>query len=111
MSWLRAQLVDVSSCRLVMSAIVGEKLEGFPKQDELKCVFVEHEIEEEEFGVQDDGFPILSVYERIRGLPVPPKGLRAARCACLFAYVDYPCLRKDCALHGALRFRSVCGVF
>ena len=75
--------MDVSSCRLVMCAIVGEKLEGFPKQDELKCVFVEHEIEEEEFGVPDDGFPILSVYERIRGLPVPPKGLRAARCAFL----------------------------
>merc|ERR1711967_230404 len=31
------------------------------KQDELKSVFVEHEIEEEEVGVQDDGFPILSV--------------------------------------------------
>merc|ERR1712127_693133 len=45
----------------LMRAIVGEKLEGFPKQDELKSVFVEHEIEEEEVGVQDDGFPILSV--------------------------------------------------
>jgi len=41
--------------------MVGEKLEGFPKQDELKSVFVEHEIEEEEVGVMDDGFPILSV--------------------------------------------------
>merc|ERR1711972_1114499 len=30
-------------------------------RDELKSVFVEHEIEEEEVGVQDDGFPILSV--------------------------------------------------
>merc|ERR1711957_298434 len=45
----------------LMRAIVGEKLEGFPKQDELKSVFVEYEIEEEEVGVQDDGFPILSV--------------------------------------------------
>jgi len=36
-------------------------LEGFPKRDELKSVFVEHEIEDEEVGVQDDGFPILSV--------------------------------------------------
>merc|ERR1712070_754337 len=45
----------------LMRAIVGEKLEGLPKQDELKSVFVEHEIEEEEVGVQDDGFPILSV--------------------------------------------------
>merc|ERR1712127_1001956 len=45
----------------LMRAMGGEKLEGFPKQDELKSVFVEHEIEEEEVGVQDDGFPILSV--------------------------------------------------
>jgi elongation factor 3 len=29
----------------LMRAIVTEKLEGFPKQDELKSVFVEHEIE------------------------------------------------------------------
>merc|ERR1712012_1290418 len=29
--------------------------------DELKSVFVEHEIEDEEVGVQDDGFPILNV--------------------------------------------------
>merc|ERR1719223_1573782 len=45
----------------LMRAIVGEKLEGFPKQDELSTIFVEHEIEEEEVGMQDDGFPILSV--------------------------------------------------
>ena len=58
--------MDVSSCRLVLRAIVGEKLAGFPKQDELKSVFVEHEIER--------------------------------------AYVDYPCRRKACALHGAPAF-------
>merc|ERR1711977_354512 len=45
----------------LMRAIVNEQLEGFPKRDELKSIFVEHEIEEEEVGVQDDGFPILSV--------------------------------------------------
>ncbi|KAL9139152.1 elongation factor 3 [Amphidinium carterae] len=45
----------------LMRAIAREQLEGFPKRDELKSVFVEHEIEEEEVGVQDDGFPILSV--------------------------------------------------
>jgi elongation factor 3 len=44
-----------------MRAIANEQLEGFPKRDELKSVFVEHEIEDEEVGVQDDGFPILSV--------------------------------------------------
>ena len=45
----------------LMRAIGNEQLEGFPKRDELKSVFVEHEIEDEEVGVQDDGFPILSV--------------------------------------------------
>jgi len=45
----------------LMRAIVNEQLEGFPKRDELKSVFVEHELEDEEVGVQDDGFPILSV--------------------------------------------------
>ena len=42
-------------------AIANEQLEGFPKRDELKSVFVEHEIEDEEVGVQDDGFQIVSV--------------------------------------------------
>jgi elongation factor 3 len=45
----------------LMRAIANEQLEGFPKRDELKSIFVEHEIEEEEVDVQDDGFPILSV--------------------------------------------------
>jgi elongation factor 3 len=45
----------------LMRAIAKEQLEGFPKRDELKSIFVEHEIEEEEVGVQDDGFPIFSV--------------------------------------------------
>merc|ERR1712025_1353342 len=45
----------------LMRAIVNEQLEGFPKRTELKSIFVEHEIPEEEVGVQDDGFPILSV--------------------------------------------------
>jgi len=45
----------------LMRAIAKEQLEGFPKRDELRSIFVEHEIEEEEVGVQDDGFPIFSV--------------------------------------------------
>ncbi|CAE8629357.1 unnamed protein product [Polarella glacialis] len=45
----------------LMRAIANEQLEGFPKRDELKSVFVEHEIEDVEVDVQDDGFPILSV--------------------------------------------------
>ena len=44
-----------------MRAIGNEQPGSFPKRDELKSVFVEHEIEDEEVGVQDDGFPILSV--------------------------------------------------
>jgi len=46
----------------LMRAIASEQLEGFPKRDELKSVFVEHEIEDEEVGVQDDGFPILQAW-------------------------------------------------
>ena len=45
----------------LMRAISNEQLEGFPKRNELKSVFAEHETEDEEVGVQDDGFPILSV--------------------------------------------------
>merc|ERR1719310_1875218 len=45
----------------LMRAIANEQLEGFPKRDELKSVFVEHELADEEVDVQDDGFPILSV--------------------------------------------------
>merc|ERR1719230_1062787 len=45
----------------LMRAIVREQLDGFPKRDELRSIFVEHEIEEEEVDVQDDGFPIFSV--------------------------------------------------
>ena len=45
----------------LMRAIVNEQLEGFSKRDELKSVFVEHEIKDEEVGAQDDGFPILCV--------------------------------------------------
>merc|ERR1719482_1695134 len=37
----------------LMRAIANEQLEGFPKRDELRSVFVEHEIEDEEVGVQD----------------------------------------------------------
>ena len=45
----------------LVRAIANEQLEGFPKRNELKSVFAEHETEDEEVGVQDDGFPILSV--------------------------------------------------
>jgi len=45
----------------LMRAIGNDQLDGFPTRDELLSIFVEHEIPEEEIGVQDDGFPILSV--------------------------------------------------
>jgi elongation factor 3 len=44
-----------------MRAIGNEQLEGFPTRKELLSVFVEHEIEEREVGVQDDGFPIMNI--------------------------------------------------
>lgn len=45
-----ARLARLARRRLasLMRAIANEQLEGFPKRDELKSVFVEHEIEDEE---------------------------------------------------------------
>ena len=56
-------LLGLNQCgkTTLIRAIVNEQLEGFPKSDELKSIFVEHEIEDEEVGVQDNDFPILSV--------------------------------------------------
>ena len=45
----------------LMRAISNEQVEGFPKRDELKTVFVEHEIHEREVGEDDKGFPILNI--------------------------------------------------
>ena len=45
----------------LMRAIANEQVEGFPKRDELKTVFVEHEIQEREVGEDDKGFPILNI--------------------------------------------------
>jgi elongation factor 3 len=45
----------------LMRAIANEQIEGFPKKDELKTVFVEHEIPEMEVGEDDKGFPIFNI--------------------------------------------------
>ena len=45
----------------LMRAIANEQVEGFPKKDELKTIFVEHEIPEMEVGEDDKGFPILNI--------------------------------------------------
>ncbi|MBI95831.1 hypothetical protein CL656_01650 [bacterium] len=45
----------------LMRAIANEQVEGFPKRDELKTIFVEHEIQEREVGEDDKGFPILNI--------------------------------------------------
>jgi elongation factor 3 len=45
----------------LMRAIANEQVEGFPKKDELKTIFVEHEIKEMEVGEDDRGFPILNI--------------------------------------------------
>lgn len=45
----------------LMRAISNEQVDGFPKKDELKTIFVEHEIPEIEVGEDDKGFPILNI--------------------------------------------------
>lgn len=45
----------------LMRAIANEQVEGFPKKDELRTIFVEHEIKEMEVGEDDRGFPILNI--------------------------------------------------
>ena len=45
----------------LMRAIGNEKVEGFPKKDELKTIFVEHEIAEVEVGEDEKGFPIMNI--------------------------------------------------
>ena len=45
----------------LMRAISNEQVEGFPKRDQLKTVFVEHEIQEREVGEDEKGFPILNI--------------------------------------------------
>ena len=44
-----------------MRAIGKEQVDGFPTRDELRTIFVEHEIEEREVGEDKDRFPILNI--------------------------------------------------
>ena len=45
----------------LMRAIANEQVEGFPKRDQLRTIFVEHEIQEREVGEDNTGFPILNI--------------------------------------------------
>jgi elongation factor 3 len=45
----------------LMRAIGAEQVDGFPKHDELRTIFVEHEIPEREVDEDKDGFPILNI--------------------------------------------------
>lgn len=45
----------------LMRAISREQIEGFPRKDELRTIFVEHEIVEREVGEDDKHFPILNI--------------------------------------------------
>jgi len=45
----------------LMRAIANEQVEGFPTRDQLKTIFVEHEIEEREVGEDEAGYPILNI--------------------------------------------------
>jgi len=44
----------------MMRAIANEQVEGFPKRDELKTIFVEHEIQEREVGEDENRYPIMN---------------------------------------------------
>ena len=44
----------------LMRAIVREQVDGFPKRDQLKTIFVEHEIKEREVGEDAEGYPIFN---------------------------------------------------
>jgi len=44
----------------LMRAIYNEQVEGFPKKDVLKTVFVEHEIQEKEIGEDEHHYPIYN---------------------------------------------------
>ena len=56
-------LIGPNNCgkTTLMRAIANEQIEGFPKRDELRTIFVEHEIQEREVGEDDKGFPILNI--------------------------------------------------
>ena len=45
----------------LMRSIANEQIDGFPKKDELRTIFVEHEIQEMEVGEDAAGFPILNI--------------------------------------------------
>merc|ERR1711979_83267 len=45
----------------LMRAIANEQVEGFPKRDELKTIFVEHEIQEREVGEDENRYVILNI--------------------------------------------------
>lgn len=44
----------------LMRAIANEQVDGFPKRDQLKTIFVEHEIKEREIGEDSEGYPIFN---------------------------------------------------
>ena len=44
----------------LMRAIANEQVDGFPKRDQLKTIFVEHEIKEREVGEDSEGYPIFN---------------------------------------------------
>lgn len=45
----------------LMRAISNEQIEGFPKRDQLKTIFVEHEIQEREVGEDECHYPIFNI--------------------------------------------------
>jgi len=45
----------------LMRAISNEQIEGFPKRDELRTIFIEHEIQERQISEDEQGYPIFNI--------------------------------------------------
>jgi len=73
----------------LMRAIANEQVEGFPKREELRTVFVEHEIEEREVGMHQEG--------GVEGIfcEGAEKGLIPGECGkCWFCGEKWPCSQQ-----------------
>jgi elongation factor 3 len=73
----------------LMRAIANEQVEGFPKRDELRTVFVEHEIEEREVGLHQEG-GVMGVF--CEGCE--PSMLPGEKGKCWFCGECWPCSQQ-----------------
>ena len=73
----------------LMRAIANEQVEGFPKKDELRTVFVEHEIEEREVGLHQEGG-----VEGVFCEGCEPSMLPGDKGKCWFCNESWPCSQQ-----------------